>query len=56
MAEGNYYVVGDNRDNSRDSRHFGLVPASYVRGRAMLIYFSRGPGGMRWERVNQPVH
>lgn len=35
-----YFCLGDNRDNSHDSRYWGSVPASYVKGRALLIYWS----------------
>ncbi|MGD0783571.1 MAG: S26 family signal peptidase [Candidatus Aminicenantales bacterium] len=32
--------MGDNRDNSLDSRYWGFVPVSYVKGRPWIIYFS----------------
>jgi signal peptidase I len=36
VAPGNYFVLGDNRPRSSDSREFGFVPESYVRGRVDL--------------------
>jgi signal peptidase I len=35
-----YFVMGDNRENSQDSRYWGFLPASHVKGRALLIYWS----------------
>ena len=35
-----YFVMGDNRDNSQDSRYWGFLPGSHVKGRALLIYWS----------------
>jgi signal peptidase I len=43
--------MGDNRDNSNDSRFWGPVPLALVKGRAMFIWWSRGRDGIRWDRM-----
>ena len=40
VPPGHYFVMGDNRDNSQDSRYWGFLPRDYVKGRALLIYWS----------------
>ena len=35
-----YFVMGDNRDNSQDSRYWGFLPRDYVKGTALVIYWS----------------
>ncbi|SMF22387.1 signal peptidase I [Pseudobacteriovorax antillogorgiicola] len=40
VPEGSLFVMGDNRDNSTDSRAWGVVPLSYVRGKALFVIWS----------------
>jgi signal peptidase I len=40
VPEGHLFVLGDNRDNSRDSRFWGFLPRDQVKGRALLVYWS----------------
>jgi signal peptidase I len=40
VPPGNYFMMGDNRENSEDSRYWGFVPRELVIGRAMFVYWS----------------
>ncbi|MBP1633502.1 MAG: lepB [Acidobacteria bacterium] len=40
VPPGQYFVMGDNRDNSQDSRYWGFLPREYIKGRALMIYWS----------------
>ncbi len=40
VPSGYYFMMGDNRDNSDDSRYWGPVPRDYIMGRALLVYWS----------------
>lgn len=52
-----YFVLGDNRDNSQDSRYWGFVPRASILGAAQRIYWSwdRSVRGVRWERIGQEI-
>ena len=47
-----YWLMGDNRYNSADSRIWGFVPEDHVVGKASIVWFSKSPYmGVRWERI-----
>ncbi len=64
VPQRNYFVLGDNRDNSSDSRYWGFVADSLVKGRPFVIYYSYDPDTsqglawltrIRWSRLGERV-
>ncbi|CAA6801857.1 MAG: Signal peptidase I (EC [uncultured Thiotrichaceae bacterium] len=55
VPKGTVYVLGDNRDNSFDSRYFGVVKAHWLYGRVRALWFSydKKRGFIRWKRLQR---
>jgi len=53
-----FWVMGDNRDDSRDSRFWGFLPRSHIEGRPLIIYMSVAmhPFRVRWNRLLRHPH
>lgn len=59
----NYFMMGDNRDNSLDSRYWGYLNFNYVKAKAFILYFSLDettpyyllPMKIRWERIGKLI-
>ena len=51
-----YFMMGDNRHNSADSRFWGFVPEDHIVGKALFIIFSKGEDGIRWNRLFKKIN
>jgi signal peptidase I len=63
VAFDNYFMAGDNRDNSLDSRYWGYLNKNFVKAKAFILYFSidrseplwKLPFIIRWNRIGKLI-
>jgi signal peptidase I len=55
VPPGQVFLLGDNRELSKDSREFGAIPLPDLVGRARQVWFSKSESGVRWDRLGKVV-
>jgi signal peptidase I len=57
VPSGQYFMMGDNRDNSEDSRYWGFVPDDHIRGKAFFIWWNWDDvSSLAFKRIGRGVH
>jgi signal peptidase I len=65
VPAGSFMMLGDNRDDSEDSRYWGLIQRQAIKGTPLFVYFSFDPAApdplpwlteIRWQRIGRTVH
>jgi signal peptidase I len=61
IPKDHFFMMGDNRDNSADSRYWGFVPEDHIVGKPIFIWLSIDedkpfPSSIRWSRIFTMVH
>ena len=57
VPPGHYFMMGDNRDNSEDSRYWGFVPDDHIRGKAFFIWWNWDDvASFAFKRIGSGIH
>ena len=65
VPEGRYFVLGDNRDDSEDSRYWGFIDGASIKGKPLFVYYSFNPRTLRhvpwlteirWDRIGGAIN